>query len=89
MTELREHANHMQQKNELLRTRLETNRGDNSKGPVHPAPPPQPNKGKEPILMGESDPSTDDELSSSSSPLLALSPPQKNVEAESKKRPSH
>ena len=38
MTELLEHANRLQQENELLRTRLETNRGDNSKGSfvLHP-----------------------------------------------------
>ena len=70
-----------------LRTRLETNWGDNSKGPVHTGPLAQPNKGKELILMGESDPPADDELSSGSSPLLACSPPQNNAEAESKKRP--
>ena len=56
MAELLEHMNRLQQENERLRTRLETNRGDNSKGSVHPASQPQPNKGKEPILMGESDP---------------------------------
>ena len=88
MAELHEHLNRLQQKNERLRTRLETNRGHNSKGPVRSAPPAQPNKGKEPILMGESDPPADDELSSGSSPLLARSPPQNNVEAESKKRPT-
>ena len=87
MAELRDHANRLQQENERLRTRLETNRGDNSKGPIHPTPPAQPNKGKEPILMGESDPLNHDELSSGSSPLLARSPPYNNVEAESKKRP--
>ena len=38
--------------------------------------------------MGESDPPTDDKLSSGSSPLLERSPPQNNAEAESKKRPS-
>ena len=57
------------------------------KGPVHPAPLAQPNKGKEPILKGESNPPTDDKLSSDSSPLLACSPPQNNAKAESKKRP--
>ena len=77
----------MQQENEHLRTHLETNRGENSRGPVHPTPLTQPNKGKEPILMGESDPPTDNELSFGSSPLLDRSPPQNNAEAESKKRP--
>ena len=75
MKELRNHVNHLQQENERLRTRLKTNRGDNSKGPIHPTPPAQPNKGKDPFLMGESDPLTDDELSFGSSPLLARSPP--------------
>ena len=75
MAELRKHANRLQQKNERMRTSLETNRGENSRGPIHPAPLTQPNKGKEPILMGESDPLTDDELSSGSSPLLDRSPP--------------
>ena len=87
MVELRKHANRLQQENERLRTRLETNRGENSRGPIHPAPLAQLNKGKEPILMGESDPPADDELSSCSSPLLDRSPPHNNAEAESKKRP--
>ena len=39
--------------------------------------------------MGESDPPADDELSFDSSPHLARSPPQNNVDAESKKRPQH
>ena len=88
MAELCEHVNRLQQENEHLRTRMETNRGDKSKGPIHLAPLAQPDKGKEPILMGESDPLVDDELSSGSSLLLACSPPQNNAEAESKKRPS-
>ena len=87
MVELRKHANRLQLENERPRTRLETNWGENSRGPVHPTPPTQPNKGKEPILMGESDPPTNDELSYDSSPLLDHSPPQNNAEAESKKRP--
>ena len=82
MAELCEHANRLQQENEFLRTRLETNQGENSRGPIHPAPQTQPNKGKEPILMGESDPPADDKLSFGSSPLLARSPPQNNIEAE-------
>ena len=56
-------------------------------GPTHPAPPIQPNKGKEPVLPGESDPPADDELSSGGSPLPDRSPPKSNVEAESRKRP--
>ena len=46
MAELREHANCLQQENECLRTRLETNRGQNLRGPIHSAPPTRPNKGK-------------------------------------------
>ena len=70
-----------------MRTRLETNRGENSCGPIHPAPLAQPNKVKELILVGESDPPADDELSSGSSPLLDRSPPLNNAEDESKNRP--
>ena len=75
MAELREHANHLQQENEHLRTRLEANWRDNSRGPTHPTPPIQQSKGKEPVLPGGSDPSTDDELSSDSSPLPDHHPP--------------
>ena len=88
MTELREHANRLQQENEHLLARLKTNRDKNLRGHIHPAPSALPNKGKEPILMGESDPPVDDELSSGSSPLLNRSPLQNNAKAESKKRPS-
>ena len=45
------------------------------------------NKGKEPILLGDSNAAADDELSSGSSPFPDLSPPKNNVEAESIKRP--
>ena len=72
MIKLREHANHLQQENERLRTHLETNRANNSKGPVHLTLLAQPNKGKELILNGESDPPAEDELSSDSSLLLPL-----------------
>ena len=75
MAKLCEHANNLQQENERLRTHLETNRGENLRGLIHPAPPAQPNKGKEPILMGESDLPADDELSYGSSSLLDRSPP--------------
>ena len=39
MAELRDHVNHLQQENDRLRTRLESNRGENSRGLTHPAPP--------------------------------------------------
>ena len=45
------------------------------------------NRGKEPILPGDSDAAADDELSFGCSPLLDLPPPKNNVEAESRKRP--
>ena len=51
MAELREHANRLQQENERLRSRLETNRG-----PTQPAPPVHLNKGKEPAFPNKSDP---------------------------------
>ena len=38
IAKLRKHANRLQQENERLRTRLETNRGENSRGPIHPRP---------------------------------------------------
>ena len=70
-----------------MHTQLEADRGENTQGHTHPAPPIHPSKGKEPILPGDSDRPVDDELSSSSSPLPHLSPPQNNAEAESRKRP--
>ena len=87
MAELQDHATCLQQENDCMRTCLEANRGENIRGCTHPAPPVHPSKGKEPILPGDSDPPADGELSSGSSPLPDLSPPQDNVEAESKKRP--
>ena len=46
MAELREHVNRLQQENERLQAHLETNRGENSSGPIHLALPTLPNKGK-------------------------------------------
>ena len=82
MAELQDHATRLQQENDHLRTRLEANQGKNIRGHTHPAPPVQPSKGKEPILPSNSDPSANDKLSSNSSPLLDLPPPQNNVEAK-------
>ena len=87
MAKLWDHANRLQQDNDRLRTLLEADWGENARGHTHPAPRVQPSKGKEPILPGDSDPPADDELSSGSSPLPHLSPPQNNVEVESRKRP--
>ena len=87
MAELREHANRLQQENEHLQTRLETNRAENPQGATQHVPLTQPNKGKELALPDYSDPPENDELASNSSPFPHLSPPQNNVEAESRKRP--
>ena len=77
----------MQQENDHLRARLEEDRGENARGISHPAPSVKHNKGKEPILLGDSDVAVDDELSFGSSPLPDLPPSKNNVEAESRKRP--
>ena len=81
MAELQSSVDHLQQENEHLRAHLEEDRGDNARGSSHPAPPVKQNKCKEPILLGDSDAATDDELSFGSSPLLDLSPPKNNMEA--------
>ena len=70
MAELRDQENHLQQENDRLRTRLETNRG-----PTQPAPLVHLNKGKEPVIPDESDPQANDKLSYGSSPLPNRSPP--------------
>ena len=89
MAELWDHATRLQQENDRLRTRLEADRGKNTWGHTHPAPPIQSSKGKEPILPSDSDLPADEKLSSCSSPLPHLSPPQNNTEAKSRKRPPH
>ena len=66
--------------------KLIKDRGENARGSNHPAPPIKQNKGKEPILPGDSDAVADDELSFGSSPLPNLPPPKNNVEVESRKR---
>ena len=87
MAELRNRVDHLQQENDHLRVRLKEDRGENARGSSHPAPSVKQNRGKEPILPGDSDTVADDELSYGSSPLLDLSPPKNNMEAESRKRP--
>ena len=89
MTELREHANRLQQENERLRACLETNGVENPQGAAQPVPLTWADKGKGPALPDHSDHSEDDELSSDSSPLPCRSPPQNNAEAQSRKRPPH
>ena len=87
MVELREHANHLQQENECLWARLETNGVENPQGPAQPIPLTRADKGKGPALPDHSDHPADDEFSSNSSPLPRRSPPLNNAEAESRKRP--
>ena len=87
MAELQNRADHLQQENDRLWAHLEEERGENARGSSHPTPPLRQNRGKEPILPGDSDAVVDDELSSCSSPLLDPSPPKNSVEAESRKRP--
>ena len=87
MAELRSCADHLQQENNILRVRLEKDRGENARGSNHPAPPVKQNRGKEPILPSDSDSTADNELSSGCSPLPDLSPPKNKVEIESRKRP--
>ena len=82
MAELPEHANHLQQENERLRTRLETNKAENPQGAAQNIPLTRENKGKEPALPYHSDHPADDEFSSDSSPLPCRPPPQNNAEAE-------
>ena len=67
MAELQNHADHLQQENDCLQAHLEEDRGENARGSNHPAPLVKQNKGKEPILSGDSDAVADDELSSGSS----------------------
>ena len=89
MDELQSHADHFQKENDRLRARLEEGRGEKAQGNNYLAPQVKQNKGKEPILPGDSDAAANDELSSGSSPLLDLPPPKNNVEAKSRKSPPH
>ena len=82
IAELQNRVDHLQQDNDRLRARLEEDRGENAQGSNHPTPSVKQNKGKQLILPGDSDVTTDDELSSDSSPLPDMSPPKNNVEAE-------
>ena len=75
MAELRNCADHLQQDNDRMHARLEEDRDENTQESNHPTPLVKQNRGKEPILPGNSDATMDDELSSSSSPLPDLSPP--------------
>ena len=87
MAKLQNRADHLQQENNRLRACLEEDRGENARGSSHPSPPVKQNRGKEPILPGDSDAVAEDALSFCSSPLPDLSLPKNNVETESRKRP--
>ena len=87
MDELREHANHLQQENERLWARLETNGVENPQGVTQPVPLTRANKGKGLALPDHNDHPADDEFSSNSSPLPHRPPSQNNEEAKSRKRP--
>ena len=87
VVELREHANHLQQENERLRARLETNGVENPQGVAQREPLTRADKGKAVALPDHSDHPTDDEFSLDSSPLPRRSSPQNNAEAKSRKRP--
>ena len=87
MAELHEHSNRLQQENERLWARLETNEVENPQGAAQPIPLTKEYKGKGPALPNHSDHPENDKLSSNSFPLPHRSPPQNNAEAESKKRP--
>ena len=87
IAELCEHANHLQQENERLWARLETNGVENPQGAAQPVPLTRANKGKGLVLPDHNDHPADDEFSSDSSLLPRRSPPQNNAEAESRKRP--
>ena len=87
MVELQSRDDRLQQDNNGLRARLEENWGNNTRESGHPTPLVKQNKGKEPVLPGDSDAAVDDELSSSSSLLPDQPPPKINVEVESRKGP--
>ena len=87
MIELRERADHLQQENDRLRTRLESSRPENSQGIAQNETLARANKGKVLVLPDHSDHQADNELFSDSSPLSRCSPPLSNAEAESRKRP--
>ena len=87
MAELQSRADHLQQEKDHLRASLEGERFENARGGKHPAPLVKQSKGKEPIWPDDRNAAMNDELSSSSSPLLDLSLPKNNVEVESRKRP--
>ena len=75
MVELREHANQLREDNERLRTRLEANQAEKSRGPPRPLPLSRPDKGKEAVVPDDINLLADDELSFRSSPLFVVHHP--------------
>ena len=86
MAELQSHADHLQQENDRLRTRLEGERAKNVRGSGHPPPPAKRNKGKEAIRLEDNDAAVDDDLSFGNSPVPDTLPPKNNVEVKLRKR---
>ena len=87
VAKLFEHANQLQQDNEHLRARLETNGVKNPQGAAQHEPLTRVDKGKGAALPDHSDHPEDDVFSSDSSPLPHHLSPQNKAEDESRKRP--
>ena len=94
MKELQGHVERLQGENDQLRAQIEKRRNlekdvrDNGRAAL----PTSRNKGKEPAVPDDVDTSANNELSSSSSPSLSLSPTKNTREgakAKSRKRPAH
>ena len=94
MKELQRHAERLQHENDQLRPQIEKSRDprkyvQDSSQVVHPI---ACNRGKEPIIPDDVDTTTNDELSSGSSPSLSLSPTKnahESTKAKSHKKPLH
>ena len=90
MRELQGHSKCLQRENDQLRAQIGESRdlGKDVRERDRAVHQITHNKGKEPIVPDDVDTPTDDELSSSNSSLLSLSPT-KNTRAKLRKRPSH
>ena len=88
MVEFHQQTNWLWEENERMRTRMEVDRAEQSRKPPRPFPSSRPGKGKEVTALDDIDLSTDDELSSCSSPLPHRLPSPNAAEAQSRKRPS-
>ena len=88
MDELRGQTNRLRDENERLQAQLEASWAVQSREPPRPFPPPRLGKGKEAATPYDIDLPADDELSSSSSPLLRRSSSPNAAKPHSRKRPS-